>query len=217
MSVENRNPVEALRSDIRAGRYLPNERLVETELAATYKTNRAHVRNALARLEQEGLIIRQANRGARVRLIGREEALEILEVRSALETLITRQAAEHATPEQCDHLRDILVRMRNAYDEGALAVFSDLNGDFHAYIRAISGNRTAEKILDELSTQIVRLQYRSIFIPRRAEQSMLEHEEIFEAIAEGDGAKAEETMRRHIHHVTAALRHAIEIGHPGDF
>src|SRR5258708_40123039 len=86
-----------VRQAIREGRYMPNERLIEAELAATFKTNRANIRTALARLEQEGLVTHEPNRGARVRLVGDEEALEMTLARGALEKRLARRAAIVAT------------------------------------------------------------------------------------------------------------------------
>ena len=66
-----------LREAITRGRLTPNERLIEAELAGQYRVNRAHIRTALAMLDQEGLVVREKNRGARVRAISDTEALEI--------------------------------------------------------------------------------------------------------------------------------------------
>ena len=82
-----------LREWITGGRFMPNERLIETDLAEALGVNRANVRMALAMLEQEGLVVRERNRGARVRLVSDAEAIEIAEARQSLEALVARQAA----------------------------------------------------------------------------------------------------------------------------
>jgi DNA-binding GntR family transcriptional regulator len=83
-----------IRSAITSGRFMPNERLIEADLARAFDTNRANVRIALAMLDQEGLVIRERNRGARVRLVTDQEAIEIAEARQAIEAMVARQAAE---------------------------------------------------------------------------------------------------------------------------
>src|SRR6195256_590288 len=74
-----------LREFIATGRFVPNERLVEADLATVLQANRANVRIALAMLDQEGLVIRERNRGARVRLVSDTEAMEIAHARRAPE------------------------------------------------------------------------------------------------------------------------------------
>src|SRR5260370_42254916 len=82
-----------LREGITSGRFQPNERLVEASLTRLLGAGRSAVRAALVRLDQEGLVTREHNRGARVRLGSDPEALEIEDTRSALERLLARQAA----------------------------------------------------------------------------------------------------------------------------
>src|SRR6185312_6428453 len=103
-----------LREAITRGSLMPNERLIEADLAGLYRVNRAHVRTALAMLDQEGLVVREKNRGARVRAIADAEALEIAETRLALEALVARQAATRATAAAriLDTLKSHLVRLQ---------------------------------------------------------------------------------------------------------
>jgi DNA-binding GntR family transcriptional regulator len=94
-----------LREAIVDGRFQPNERLVEADLARTFGVGRTAVRAALVRLDQEGLVERQPNRGARVRLVSDREALEIEEVRVALEQMLARHAATRITGADVENLR----------------------------------------------------------------------------------------------------------------
>jgi len=82
-----------LREAIVDGRFQPNERLVEADLERAFGAGRTAIRAALVRLDQEGLVERQPNRGARVRLVSDREALEIEEVRVALEQMLAKHAA----------------------------------------------------------------------------------------------------------------------------
>ena len=86
-----------LHDAIISGRLQPNERLVEAELIDLLGVGRTAVRTALVRLAQEGLVVHERNRGARVRYVDETEAVEIVLARAALEALAVRQAAEHAT------------------------------------------------------------------------------------------------------------------------
>src|SRR6185503_2143354 len=89
----------ALRQAIIGGELMPNERLIELDLAARFGANRVQVRSALSKLEGEGLVVSEPNRGARVRVVTPQEALEITEARAAMEMLVAAKAAERATVE----------------------------------------------------------------------------------------------------------------------
>src|SRR3981081_2131747 len=102
---------QRLRNEIVSGGFHPNERLVEADLALRLNSGRTAIRAALVRLDQEGLVSREPNRGARVRLVSDREALEIEEVRVTLEQLIVRHAAERVTAGDLRGLRNSIDRM----------------------------------------------------------------------------------------------------------
>src|SRR5437764_390792 len=103
---------DALKNAIVSGALSPGERLVEEDLARQFGIGRTAVRTALVRLEHDGLVNRQRNRGASVRRVSEAEAVEILEARAALESLAARHAAARATRSQVRELRAILTQMR---------------------------------------------------------------------------------------------------------
>jgi DNA-binding GntR family transcriptional regulator len=199
----------ALRAAIISGQLLPNERLIEVELATRFATNRVQIRAALSKLEGEGLVISEPNRGARVRVVTPEEALEITEARAAMESLVAGKAAEHATDKDIARLRDILRRMKEAIGEGDLIGYSALNGELHTELRRIARHATATRILALLNSQVIRFQFRAILIPGRAAKSLAEHEAIVDSIRAHDPARARSAMTRHLAHVVTALGEAI--------
>lgn len=204
-----------LRAFIATGRFVPNERLVEADLATALKTNRANVRIALAMLDQEGLVVRERNRGARVRRVSDVEAMEIAEARRALEGVVARQAAAHASKADASHLRSIIAAMRKAHAASDLIQVSELNGRLHAEIQRIAGNTTVARLLTTLKSQLVRQQYRAILLPGRAKASVQEHAAIVAAICAHDEAAAEAAMLRHMDQVIAALKQAIALNAGG--
>jgi DNA-binding GntR family transcriptional regulator len=199
----------ALRQAITGGELMPNERLVELDLAARFKANRVQVRAALAKLEGEGLVVSAPNRGARVRVVTPQEALEITEARAAMETLVAAKAAERATPDDIVRLDAVLDRMRAAIATSDLIAYSDLNGALHVELRRIARHATATRILALLDSQVIRFQFRAILIPGRAKKSCAEHEVIVDAIRAHDPERARAAMARHLAHVVDALRQAI--------
>ena len=206
---ERVDPTAELRRAIETGHFMPSQRLVEAELAAWLGVNRAKVKLALGKLEQEGLVVSEPNRGARVRVISEQEALEILQVRTALESLIARQAAQRATPADRKRLREILQSLRDAIDKEDFMTYSGQNGVLHAEVRRISGHATASRVLSNLNSQIVRFQFRTILYPGRIHQSISEHTEIVEAICAGDADRAEKATRDHLAHVTETLEKSL--------
>lgn len=195
-----------LREAIMREELLPNERLVEMDLARSLGAGRAAIRTALTRLEQEGLVQRERYRGARVRLISEAEAIEILEVRAALESLVARYAALNATSADCDILYSLLAEQRHCIEEGDLLASSEVNGRLHQTLLQIAHHATATWLLDMLKPQNVRFQYRTILVPGRPWRSHQEHCDIVEAVANHDSDRAEAAMRLHLSHVAEVLR-----------
>ena len=194
-----------LREAIVRGELVPNQRLVEADMSSAFKMPRAAVRTALLRLEHEGLIEREPHRGARVRLVSEQEAVEILQARAAVEGLAASQAALKITPAGADELRAVLERQHAALDAQDLMGASDVNAQLHAKIVELSGHVTAQRLIRALNSQMVRFQFRTILIPGRPSQSLEEHSAIVEAVATGHAEKADRAMHRHLNNVAKAL------------
>ncbi|MBN9885875.1 GntR family transcriptional regulator [Salipiger abyssi] len=198
-----------IRDAITRGDYQPNERLIENDLSKRIGVNRSLIRVALARLEQEGLVVIEPNRGARVRLISDREAIEIVETRCALELLIVRYAAERATEEDKEELRRIVGEMEALFLSDDLIRYSRTNGLFHRKLHEIAQHETATKMLGMLRSQMVRFQYRAILVPDRARKSLAEHKAVFAAVEANSPDRAEHAMRRHLKGVIDGIRDAI--------
>jgi DNA-binding GntR family transcriptional regulator len=194
-----------LREAIVRGELAPNQRLIEAEMSTAYKLPRAAVRTALVRLEHEGLVERERHRGARVRLVSEEEAVEIIQCRAALEGVAARRAAQKITPVGADELRSVLERQRAALEAQDLLNASDVNALLHAKVVELSGHATAQRLIRSLNSQMVRFQFRTILIPGRPSQSHAEHTAIVDAVIAGDADKAERAMRKHLDNVAQAL------------
>jgi DNA-binding GntR family transcriptional regulator len=199
-----------LREGIASGQFHPNERLVEATVANRLGVGRTAVRAALVRLDQEGLVTLEPNRGARVRLISDREALEIEEVRATLEGMLARRAAAKATPADLRDLRQVIVEMRQRVEKNDAIGYSDLNARFHQRIWAAAEHATASRLVGSLKSQSIRLQYQTILRPGRTKRSLREHEAIFDALKAHDPDAAEEAMRAHLAEVQETLKWAIE-------
>jgi DNA-binding GntR family transcriptional regulator len=208
---ENGAPVVArIREAILSGEFVPNQRLVEADLSEQFVASRASVRAALLELANEGLIERVQNRGARVRAVPLDEAIEISEVRMVIEGLCAAKAAERITAAEIGELQGIGESMRAAVASGDVLGYSRLNERLHGRIRAISGQGTAAKVLERLRAQNVRHQFRLAMHPGRANVSLPEHLRIIEAICAHDSDAAEQAARDHLRSVIRTLP---DIGH----
>jgi len=197
---------ERLRTAITGGAFQPGERLIESELMEQFGSPRRVIRDALAELDKEGLVARTANRGASVRKISLDEAIEITQVRSLLEGLIASQAATMATAAERDDLAAIVERMQVASRSNPLVDFPPLYREFHQRLRAIGRHGTAAELVDVLRNRNAQFQFRTALMPGRVDQSLAEHEAIAAAIVAGDADGARAAMQTHLEAVVDALR-----------
>src|SRR3954470_15609947 len=195
----------ALHAAIVAGALSPGERLIEEELAERLGYSRGAVRGAILRLGHEGLVVRERNRGARVRRFTLEEAVEILEARAALESLAAGYAALPGSGDEAAELQGHVAEMERLHAAGELLAMSERNAVMHRRILEISRHEVALGICSRLHSQVVRFQFRTVLAPGRSPKSLAEHGEIAGAIAAQDRAGAEEAMRRHLANVAGAL------------
>lgn len=197
---------DALRAAIVRGDIAPDARLVEADLSTTFAMSRGAVRTALIRLEQDGLVVREPHRGARVRRVSDAEAVEILQARAVLEGLAVRQAADRIDHAGAARLQSCIARQRELLENGDLLGASEVNAELHATLLELSGHATAIRLIESLNAQTVRYQYRTILIPGRPGASVAEHAAIVEAVTAGNEDEAELAMRRHLLNVAEAVR-----------
>ncbi|GID30327.1 GntR family transcriptional regulator [Paractinoplanes brasiliensis] len=195
-----------LRTAILRGEYAPRQRLIENELTERYATSRFVLRNVLTRLQTEGLIEIQPNRGARVREITVPEAIEITEIRRAIEGLVAARAAEQITDEEIICLRELGRSMQAAVRAADVLRYSELNAQLHGTVRSIARHNSATRIIEQLNGQMVRHQFRLSLVPGRPSVSLPEHLEIIEAVCSRDPDAAERSMRVHLDSVLDALK-----------
>jgi DNA-binding GntR family transcriptional regulator len=197
---------DALRAAIVRGDLAPDARLVEADLSTSFEMSRGAVRTALIRLEQDGLVVREPHRGARVRRVSDDEAVEILQARAVLEGLAVRQAAERIDDAGAGRLQNCIARQRELLETGDLLGASEVNAELHATLLELSGHATAMRLIESLNAQTVRYQYRTILIPGRPAASVAEHTAIIEAVIAGNAGQAERAMRRHLFNVADAVQ-----------
>ena len=197
---------EALRAAILNGEYAPKQRLVEIDLCERFSTSRFILRAALQELSAQGLVEFQRNRGARVRDVSLQEAIEITEVRILLEGHLAARAAERASRTDVAMLRGLVKDMRTAVGKSELLAYSDLNARLHAAIRDIAAHETAARLLRQLRDQTVRHQFSLSLVPGRPKVSLPQHEAIVAAITARKPEEAQQAMHEHLQSVIQAFQ-----------
>ncbi|HEX3737371.1 MAG TPA: GntR family transcriptional regulator [Solirubrobacterales bacterium] len=195
---------ERLREDIRSGRLAPGQRLVEAELTRRHEVSRGPVREALARLQSEGLVTIKPNRGASVRRMGRRELEELFWLRARLSGDAAGLAAKRVGAGEGEAaMREELVRQRSLRGAG-LAPYTEANVRFHELIDRLSGNAALATVLRNLET------HAGVFLHLASagdtERLLGQHVAIAEAILAGDSRRAARRSRRHVETVLTTIR-----------
>jgi len=195
--------MDAVKSGIRAARYVPGQRLVEPDMMRDFDVSRGTVREALRRLAAEGFVQIELYRGASIRKMSRDEFVELNEIRALLEGYAASLAAQRMTKAE----RKKLSELEQQWDRGTQHLtYAKYNEQFHALIVEASRHKQLPNFVQQAQLSIFRLQFQSILqTPVATRRSRIEHRRIVKAILKGDGAGAESAMRQHIHNSAAVI------------
>lgn len=188
----------ALRTAIVSGKLKPGERIVEDRICTELGVSRSPLREALRKLEGEGLISILPRRGAVVTELTPRDQLDLFAVREALEGLASNLAAAHITADELAELEDVCQAMEKCIGARDMAVVVALNTQFHELVAKASRNRWIREFLLSIRAQTRRLYRSSIEKPDRAVDSVSEHRLVIEALRQGDGERAEALARQHV-------------------
>jgi DNA-binding GntR family transcriptional regulator len=181
---------------IEAGVFMPGDRLVESELAERFGVSRTPVREALQRLETQGMLTRDG-RSLIVASLDHNQLAELYAVRTELEGLAARLAARHATEEEVHVLRS-LVTEDMALLGGDPRLLARANKRFHKQIHLASHNRFLVQQLDLVHRSMALMATTSLAAEGRDEAALAEHARIVAAIEARDGDAAHAALRAHI-------------------
>ena len=182
--------------DIYAGDEPP--RLDERRLAEDLGVSRTPVREAISRLEQQGLVETVPHRGAFVVRKTKNEILEIISVWAALESMAARLATAVATDEEIAQLRKLFVTFETAQGaEARIDEYSDTNIRFHQSIIALSKSTLLKEMSDTLFVHMRAIRAQTITERDRMKRSIIDHMHIIQAIENRDTELAERLVREH--------------------
>lgn len=196
---------EHLREAIIGGNLRPGERLMEMQLAEEMGVSRTPVREAIRKLELEGLVIMVPRRGAYVSDLSIKDVAETYEIRAALEALAAGLAADRITADESEELERILVLIGQCIASNDLERSIELDEQFHNVLYRASKNDRLVQIINNLREQIQRFRATSLGTPGRLEAVFTEHTKIAEAISDRDAARAEHLAMEHIENAENAL------------
>ena len=188
-----------LRQAILKGELKPGERLMEIQLANKLGVSRTPVREAIRKLELEGLVLMIPRKGAEVAEITRQDMEDVLEVRTALEELAVKDACDHITDAQLSELKKASNEFKKALLEGKdLVTCADADMHFHDVILSATNNRRLIQMLNNLSEQMYRYRMEYLKDERTHKTLIEEHDAIRRALKKHDKVNAGAAIRVHI-------------------
>jgi DNA-binding GntR family transcriptional regulator len=206
---------EQIRSAIVESRYKAGERLVEQRIAAEFEFSRTPVREALRRLEAEGLVVSERNRGAVVRPLALDDVVDLYELRARLESYAAELAAARRSPSELTSIGNAVAAFSDALDEtdaddlDTVRAMNAANGLVHgAIVAAAHHERLAAMLARTVDIPLVFQAFRRFDRDER-KRSDLFHQLIYEAIVGSDGPRAGRLMTEHILQGLAVLRAAM--------
>jgi DNA-binding GntR family transcriptional regulator len=199
----NQTAYESIRSKIIEGSFKPGEALPEESLSRKLNVSRTPVREALIRLQSEGLVKIIRNRGAFVREISFKDIAEIFEMRILLEGYASYSCIGHIDVKKIEKLRSQLENMLD--NKYSLQKISHLGMQLHYLIRDYCGNSRLQNFISTIDSQILWVRSFAYRIPGRTIKSLIEHIALANALIDGDKEKSKEKMTQHLKNTLAEI------------
>lgn len=191
---------------IKGGVFRPGDRLREVEVAHRLELSRTPVREALRKLEADGIVEHRARIGAVIRTLGHTEVVELYEMRAVLERTAAQMAAKHASAAEVDVLEDLNAQIGAALEDPETA--AALNQDFHRGIYRATRNRFLSEAARTLNNALMLLGPTTLADAARIKVVCAQHKDILDAIRAHD-AKAAGTFAET--HLATSLRHRLSV------
>jgi DNA-binding GntR family transcriptional regulator len=200
---------ESLREAIINRQLEPGERMMEIQLAEEMGVSRTPVREAIRKLELEGLVVMVPRKGAYVAGLSLKEVADVFEIRRALEGLAAELAVDRITDAELENLERYLVKIADEIDRGDLNKVIETDTDFHTLLYEASRNQRLSQIINNLREHIQRFRATSLSHPGRMKEALEEHRRIVEAISSRDSETARRLAQEHIENAENSLMNVI--------
>jgi DNA-binding GntR family transcriptional regulator len=186
-----------LRDAIIGGELKPGSRLILRQIAEDAGASEIPVREAIKRLEAEGLVETRPHVGATVTALHRDDLLELFDVRVVNEALAARLAATRITREEINALRGLVKQMDRCTERDDAAEYGRLNREFNRILSEASGNRHLIAIIRRLQALTDRSRALFVWDPQRLRSSNLEHARIVDLLVQREADAVEALVRNH--------------------
>lgn len=198
-----------LRRAILRGELKPGERLMEIQLANKLGVSRTPIREAIRKLELEGLVLMIPRRGAEVAEITEKNMQDVLEVRKALEKLAAELACDRISPEQVVEMRKAAKEFEDILKTGDVTQIAEADVRFHDVICFATDNQRLITLLNNLREQMYRLRVEYLKQKECYPQLLEEHDLIIQTIEEGRKEEACAIVEKHIYNQAITVSDAI--------
>ena len=189
---------EEIKRQILTGEIEPGARIMEVETSESLGVSRTPVRDAVKKLEREGLVVIEPRRGTYASRITASELIEILDVREHLEGLAVLYATEKMRNPQKEKLKAISDKYVASVAEKKINKMVRYDTEFHKTIIDASDNRTLISLIEQLDERMMRFRYAYFDNTRRAEMIPPEHQRILDAVMDGKAKEAELAAKDHV-------------------
>jgi len=203
LNLDNYKPLrdvvfENLREAILEGKVKPGQRLMEVQLAEQLGVSRTPIREAIRKLELEGLVVMVPRKGAYVADVSFKDILNVLEIRASLESLAASLAAERMTEDELQALEMKSYEFNKALERDDTEAMIQKDVELHDIIYKSTRNDRLISIVESLREQVQRFRVTYITDKNRFTNLTLEHQRIIEAISNRDGEAAKKYAGEHI-------------------
>ena len=200
---------QTLRQAILKGELKPGERLMEVALAERLGVSRTPIREAMRKLELEGLVVMVPRKGAQVASITEKDLTDVLEVRITLENFAIEKACSRMTEEEMDRLWLASKQFEKAIQEGDLVRIAEADQSFHEIIYQASDNARLIQVLNNMREQIYRYRLEYLKDEMSREKLLNEHRSLTNAIRSRDAEAAQKVSFQHLENQRRAIIRSI--------
>jgi len=209
---------QQLREAILNGEFPPGVFLRQEDLARQLGVSRAPLREALPRLEAEGIVLLSPRRGYSVVSLGPDEIDELFDLRAMLESKVMYAATKKRTAEDVAKVRDLIQRMdqQDLKTPGGINTWFDLHAELHDAFLAPARFSHYQRVINSVRTAVesyIRCEFR---MTGDADQAHAEHNEMLAVFEKGDAEEAARLVREHIENVAFRLKSALKNGAQND-
>ncbi|MDO5291200.1 MAG: GntR family transcriptional regulator [bacterium] len=201
---------KTLRQAILMGELAPGQRLMEIQLANQLGVSRTPIREAMRKLELEGLVVMVPRKGAQVAKINQKGLNDVLEVRSSLEQLAVELACDRITNLELNALQEALLKFNQAVESKDLSLIAETDVVFHDIIYTSTKNERLIVILNNLREQLYRYRIEYLKDYESHPSLIAEHEAIYDALCTHNIASAKKNITSHIYNQAMTVSRIIE-------